>query len=130
MERRIFRPPFCKASRADFSLPLARGAREQYRPLPLGFRDSLLGQAEPAAASAVTKGRPGGNEPTGNFAVRSPARHFSAASRKAPTNAAYISHRPLRTALVAAWNAGAGDFFVQFGRVCGFCRKMPATPRG
>jgi hypothetical protein len=77
---------------------------------------SLLGQVEPAA-SALTKGRPGGNEPTGKLAVRSPARHFSEASRKAATKAAYISLSPLRTALVAAWKAGAGDFFVRFGRV-------------
>jgi hypothetical protein len=43
---------------------------------------SLFAQAE-LAASAVTKGRPVGNEPTGNFAMRSPARYFSAASSSA-----------------------------------------------
>lgn len=38
------------------------------------------------AGEGLTNGRPGGKEPTGNFADRSPALSLSAASRKAATN--------------------------------------------
>ena len=37
---------------------------------------------------SCTKGRPGGNEPTGNLAIRSPCLNFSEASRNAATNLA------------------------------------------
>ena len=50
---------------------------------------------------ARTNGRPGGNDPTGNLADRSPALSCSAASRKAARNRPYISRSALRTALLA-----------------------------
>jgi hypothetical protein len=65
----------------------------------------------------LTNGNPGGNDPKGNLAVRSPALSFSAASRNAATKAEYASQNLSRAAFVTAWQAGAGDFLVWFGRV-------------
>jgi hypothetical protein len=84
--------------------------------------DVISGRAEGAGEAlgayggrALTKGRPGGNEPIGNFAERSPALRSSAASRKAARKRPYASRRPSRIALLAAWNRGADDFLVLLG---------------
>jgi hypothetical protein len=42
---------------------------------------------------------------------------FSAASRNAATKVEYASQNVSRAAFVAAWQAGAGDLLVWFGRV-------------
>jgi hypothetical protein len=55
---------------------------------------------------ALTNGKPGGNEPTGNLAERSPDLSNSAASRNAARKRPYASRSPFRIALLAAWNRG------------------------
>src|SRR5688500_619823 len=72
------------------------------------------------AGCALTKGNPGGNEPTGNLtADNSPVLSFSAASRNAATNMEYANQKVSRTSFATTWKSGAGDLFVWFGRVCG-----------
>jgi hypothetical protein len=69
---------------------------------PLRMRPFLSNHGGPTASAALTNGRPGGKEPRGKRAIRSPFLNRSEASRKAATNMAYASQKALRTALVAA----------------------------
>jgi len=59
---------------------------EHTPPLERSPENLVTGEPIVSYADPITKGKAGGKLPAGNLAIRSPARSFADASRKAATN--------------------------------------------